>query len=183
MAHAPVAQRADPARDSWRRKRRDTGLKPTGEAGPGRRRARRPTLGCAEPPRPRDAHALRPHAARSIGITTLVLPALFARLPYRRDAAPFSCARGRRRLRRPARAAGPNAINSAVVNERRPRPGGERPLIGRATAATLTGAAQHALAAAQLGAPQSRMWRSPRDDTTACEICVHLSVDIRDPVV
>lgn len=67
-----------------------------------------------------------------------------------------------------ARALDSNAINAAVVNERRPRPGGWRPLIGRAAGddrppRSNGGGSLHALAAPIV--PQSRMWRSPRDDT------------------
>lgn len=73
----------------------------------------------------RAAASLRAHATRRLPhyhrITTLVRSALFARICRRRDAAPFSRARGRRQR---TRAPGSHAINAAVVNERRPRPGG-----------------------------------------------------------
>lgn len=98
----------------------------------------------------------------------------------RRDAAPFSRARGRRRLRRrQARAPGPDAINAGIVNERQPRPGGWRPLIGRArtTTATLTGAALHALGSASALSRGCGVLRATTH--TACKICVHLSVDTR----
>lgn len=73
---------------------------------------------------------LRARAARSPPSLHLCGPRFSRASLCRRDAAPFSRARGRRRRR--ARTPGSSAINATVVNERRPRPGGWRPLIGRA---------------------------------------------------
>lgn len=111
-------------------------------------------VGHDEPPRPRGCRprgTLVPPAAAAPPSQRSCSPRFSRASLRRRDAAPFSRARGRRhrRLRRP-RAPGPNAINAAVVNERRPRPGGRRPLIGRVAdddRKAHGGGALHALAA------------------------------------
>lgn len=94
IRHPAAARRVALKSGSWvnaQRKWRMAGVR-RGSRVPGvtrdqPRRASAPTRG-----RPR-ARAAR----RRFTITTLVRSALFARLPCRRDAAPFSCARGRRR--------------------------------------------------------------------------------------
>ncbi|CAD0201758.1 unnamed protein product [Chrysodeixis includens] len=81
-----------------------------------------------------------------------------------------------------ARTPGSNAINATVVNERRPRPGGLRPLIGRAADDDRGAHGGGVCTPSPLRLWLSRGCGVLRATTqSACETCVHLSVDVRDP--